>query len=40
MQKAIRFVHWWYITLGFVAFVALETTAVYYLMKLLGCLPQ
>jgi hypothetical protein len=40
MQKVIKFVYWWYVSLGFAAFVTLESVGVYYLMKHFGCLPQ
>jgi hypothetical protein len=40
MNNVMKFVRWWYVSLGFAAFVALETSGVYYMMKYLGCLPQ
>jgi hypothetical protein len=43
MNTVMKFARWWYAILGFVvfvAFVALEASCVYYMMRYLGCLPQ
>lgn len=36
MRKVMKFLNWWYVTFGFVAFVTLETVVVYHLLKYFG----